>query len=131
MQPVVQRSRSVAITFALVGASAVVLGAAGAHALHLDARATGIWQTAVGYHFWHALAFSVAAFAAPRGRARRVALCAFVVGMLLFCGSLYALALGAPSQLGMLTPIGGVAFVIGWLALASSLGRHAVPSGAP
>lgn len=121
-------SRTVAITLALVGASAVLLGAVGAHVLHLDARGSGIWQTAVGFHFWHALAFSIAAFAAPHGRSRRTALWAFAVGIVLFCGSLYALALGAPERLGVVTPIGGIAFVIGWLALASSLGRHPVPS---
>lgn len=127
MPQVIESSRTVAIIMALVGASAVLLGASGAHLLHLDARAMGIWQTAVGYHFWHALAFSLVAFAAPHGRARYVALYAFAAGVLLFCGSLYALALGAPDGLGVVTPIGGVAFVIGWLAMASSFGGHPVP----
>lgn len=112
---------------ALIGVSAVLLGATGAHLLHLDARAAGVWQTAVGYHFWHALAFCLVAFAAPQGRARRLALWAFAVGILLFCGSLYALALGAPARLGVVTPIGGMAFVVGWLAMASSFGGQGVP----
>lgn len=127
MPQAVESSRTVAIIMALVGASAVLFGAAGAHLLHLDARAMGIWQTAVGFHFWHALAFSLVAFAAPRGRARRVALWAFALGILLFCGSLYALALGAPDRLGIVTPVGGMAFVVGWLAMASSFGRHPIP----
>ncbi len=109
---------------ALVGASAVLLGAFGAHALSgvLDARGEDLWHTAVGYQFWHALAFSLGAFVAPHGRARRLALASFLVGIVLFCGSLYALALGAPDRIGVLTPIGGLAFVIGWLALANSFG---------
>lgn len=130
MPAAVQSSRSVAIIMALVGASAVLLGAAGAHLLHLDPRGAGIWQTAVGFHFWHALAFSLVAFAAPRGRARHVALVAFALGILLFCGSLYALALGAPDRLGIITPFGGIAFVIGWLAMASSFGGRPIPFSA-
>lgn len=117
-------SRGVAIGIALAGASAVLLGAFGAHALSgvLDVRGEDLWRTAVGYQFWHALAFTLGAFVAPRGRARRLALSAFIVGIVLFCGSLYALALGAPDRLGILTPVGGLAFVIGWLALANSFG---------
>lgn len=123
-QPRPAHSRSVAVGIALAGASAVLLGAFGAHALSgiLDARGEDLWHTAVGYQFWHALAFTLGAFVAPHGRARRLALSAFLVGIILFCGSLYALALGAPDRLGILTPLGGLAFVIGWLALANSFG---------
>lgn len=119
------RERSVAITIGLVGASAVLLGAAGAHYLQsrLGVRGEDLWRTAVGYHFWHALAYSLGAFVAPRGRARTLALSAFVLGIVLFSGSLYALALGAPAWLGAVTPLGGLGFVIGWLALANSFGR--------
>lgn len=118
--------RGVAVCFALVGASAVLLGALGAHALSgvLDARGADLWRTAVGYQFWHALAFSLGAFVAPHGRARRLALASFIVGIVLFCGSLYALALGAPERLGIVVPFGGLAFVIGWLALANSFGSR-------
>ena len=117
-------SRSVAVAIALAGASAVLLGAFGAHALSgtLDVRGEDLWHTAVGYQFWHALAFTLGAFVAPHGRARRLSLISFLVGMVLFCGSLYALALGAPDRLGVLTPVGGLAFVVGWLALANSFG---------
>ena len=121
-----------AIGIALAGASAVLLGAFGAHALSgiLDARGEDLWHTAVGYQFWHALAFTLGAFVAPRGRARYVALGAFLIGIVLFGGSLYALALGAPDRLGILTPVGGLAFVVGWLALANSFGRRRPdPSG--
>ncbi|MES1154759.1 MAG: DUF423 domain-containing protein, partial [Rhodanobacter sp.] len=69
---------------------------------------------------WHALALAVAA-GLGRGRSRRIAMAAFVVGIVLFSGSLYALALGAPRWVGIITPFGGLAFVAGWLALGWAL----------
>ncbi|RAO77576.1 DUF423 domain-containing protein [Dyella jiangningensis] len=110
------------VLIGLVGASAVMFGAFGAHALRdvLDARGSELWHTAVSYHFWHALALVLAAFASP-GRARRMALVAFPFGIVLFSGSLYALALGAPRWSGAITPLGGVAFIAGWLALGVAL----------
>lgn len=115
--------RCLAAGVALAGASAVLLGALGAHALSdlLGVAGGRLWQTAVGYHFWHALAFTLTAFVAPLGRARRLALASFAGGMLLFCGSLYALALGAPDGVRVLVPLGGIGFVVGWLALANSV----------
>ncbi len=107
---------------ALSGATAVALGAFGAHALRsgLDERSLAIWHTAAEYQFWHALALLAIGLLA-RDRAT-VALhwsaVAFVVGSVLFCASLYALALGAPSWFGVITPLGGGAFIVGWLALA-------------
>ena len=108
-----------------VGACAVLLGAFGAHALRgvLDAQGSELWHTAVNYHAWHALAL-VLALGLGRGRAGRVAARAFLLGIVLFSGSLYALALGAPRWCGAITPLGGVAFVAGWLALGWSLRRH-------
>ena len=107
---------------ALAGASAVVFGAFGAHALRdvLDARGTELWHTAVSYHFWHALALVFAVVAAG-GRARSLAMACFAVGIVVFSGSLYALALGAPRWFGAITPLGGVAFIVGWLALGIAL----------
>lgn len=109
---------------ALAGASAVLLGAFGAHALRgvLDAGGRELWHTASQYQFWHTLALAVAGLASP-GRARRCALAAFVVGIVLFCGSLYALALGAPRWCGAITPLGGLAFIGGWIALGLALHR--------
>lgn len=106
----------------LAGGSAVLLGAFGAHALRdvLDARGAELWHTAVSYHFWHALALVLASMLAA-SRARRVAMAAFAVGIVLFSGSLYALALGAPRWSGAITPLGGVAFVVGWIALGIAL----------
>jgi uncharacterized membrane protein YgdD (TMEM256/DUF423 family) len=106
------------------GASAVLLGAFGAHALRgvLDAGGRELWHTASQYHFWHALALAAAGLA-PVGRARRWALGAFAIGIVLFCGSLYALALGAPRWCGAITPLGGLAFIVGWIALGLAFGR--------
>jgi uncharacterized membrane protein YgdD (TMEM256/DUF423 family) len=111
----------------LFGALAVMLGAFGAHALRdvLDERALVVWHTAVDYQFWHALAL-LAVGLLVRERATRslqVAGFGFVLGVPLFCGSLYALALGAPHAIGVVTPLGGVAFIVGWLALAWSARR--------
>jgi len=115
-------STRVALLVGVTGASAVLLGAFGAHALRgvLDARGSELWHTAVNYHAWHALALAVAA-GLGFGRSGRVAMAAFVVGIVLFSGSLYALALGAPRWIGIITPFGGLAFVAGWLALGWAL----------
>jgi uncharacterized membrane protein YgdD (TMEM256/DUF423 family) len=115
-------STRVALLVGIAGASAVLLGAFGAHALRgvLDARGAELWHTAVNYHAWHALALAVAA-GLGCGRGRRVAVAAFAVGIVLFSGSLYALALGAPRWVGVITPFGGLAFVAGWLALGWAL----------
>ncbi|HET6551972.1 MAG TPA: DUF423 domain-containing protein [Dyella sp.] len=110
------------VLIGLVGASAVMLGAFGAHALRgvLDTRGSELWHTAVSYHFWHAIALVLALSGAP-GRARSIALWLFPLGIVIFCGSLYALALGAPRWLGAITPLGGVAFIAGWIALGIAL----------
>ena len=120
-QPV---STRIAALVGIAGASAVLLGAFGAHALRgvLDARGAELWHTAVNYHAWHALALAVAA-GLGCGRSRRVALAAFAVGIVLFSGSLYALALGAPRWVGIITPFGGLAFIAGWIALGLSISR--------
>jgi len=96
-----------------------VLGAFGAHALkeRLGADALQLWQTAVQYHFWHVLALLAVALAGT-GRWFKAAGWLLVAGVLLFSGSLYGLALGAPRILGIVTPIGGTALILGWLAFA-------------
>ena len=118
-QPVTTR---IALLVGVAGASAVLLGAFGAHALRdvLDAEQRELWHTAVDYHMWHALAL-LATVGLGSGRGRRVAVVAFALGIVLFSGSLYALALGAPRWTGILTPFGGIAFVVGWMALGLSL----------
>ncbi|MFE8070599.1 DUF423 domain-containing protein [Marinobacteraceae bacterium S3BR75-40.1] len=98
-------------------------GAFGAHGLRpiLDARSMEVYQTAVHYQGLHALALLAVAILCnrvPGSRACGWSGRSFVAGTLLFSGSLYALALGAPRGLGMITPIGGTLFIIGWGALA-------------
>ncbi|MGF1545213.1 MAG: DUF423 domain-containing protein [Parvularculaceae bacterium] len=96
----------------LAGFLSVALGAFGAHGLEdrLTPRGAELWDTATTY----ALAHAVAALAASRA-GWRAAGGAFLAGAVLFAGSLYALALGAPSTLGAVTPLGGLAFLAGWL----------------
>jgi uncharacterized membrane protein YgdD (TMEM256/DUF423 family) len=117
-------SRWIPWLVATAGASAVLLGAFGAHALRgvLDGEGRELWHTASQYHFWHALALALACLL-PAGRARRSAAAAFALGIVLFSGSLYALALGAPRWCGAITPLGGVAFIAGWIALGLALHR--------
>ncbi|HJU07599.1 MAG TPA: DUF423 domain-containing protein [Rhodanobacteraceae bacterium] len=111
---------------ALLGASAVGLGAFGAHALRdvLTPASLEIWRTAVQYHFWHTLAFALAAMIRTSRSIARAAMWLLAIGVLLFCGSLYALALGAPRWAGAITPVGGVAFILGWIALGTALVRR-------
>jgi uncharacterized membrane protein YgdD (TMEM256/DUF423 family) len=124
-EAVVRQPVRIHMAAAAAGASAVLLGAFGAHALHgvLDARGAELWHTAVDYHFWHALALALTAVVARDSRARTTAAVAFGIGIVLFSGSLYALALGAPHWTGAITPFGGVAFIVGWIALGLALRR--------
>lgn len=119
-------NRTAAVFAACSGASGVLLGAFGAHALRgsLDAMALHLWHTAVEYQFWHALALLAAAYLPP-SRWRQAGVCGFGFGIPAFCGSLYALALGAPHAVGVITPLGGLAFVVGWLGLAGAFLRTA------
>jgi len=119
-------TRNPAIIAAVLGALAVVLGAFGAHALRgqLDAGSLQVWHTAVDYQFWHALALLGLA-SAPPSRWRIASSIAFTMGVVLFCGSLYALALGAPRWIGAITPVGGLTFIAGWVCLGSAFWRSA------
>lgn len=116
-------------TGAILLALAVALGAFGAHALRarLDAYSMGVWEKAVFYHFIHALGLLIVAILPktgtfPEGAAGTV--CAVLLaGILIFSGTLYLLALTGNRMLGAITPIGGVAFIVGWLLLAWHLRR--------
>jgi uncharacterized membrane protein YgdD (TMEM256/DUF423 family) len=82
-----------------------------------------VWQTAVQYHAWHALALLIvglAGFHVPTGWLKAAGWL-FAVGIVLFSGSLYGLALGAPRAVGVVTPVGGGAFIVGWMAFAIGL----------
>ena len=109
----------------MAGATAVALGAFGAHALkaRLTPELLAVYHTAVQYHFWHTLALFGVALAWPHFPDTswlRAAGWLFAAGLLLFCGSLYALALGAPRQAGFVTPLGGLCFILAWLAVAAA-----------
>lgn len=106
--------RSNLIAAGVLGFTGVVLGAFGAHALKDPLAANGLastWQTAVLYHLIHAVA--LLAFPGSKGAGR-----CWIAGVLLFSGSLYALALGGPKFLGPITPLGGAAFLAGWALVA-------------
>ncbi len=109
---------------ALMGCVAVGLGAFGAHGLRgrLSPEMLAVFETAVRYQMYHALALLATAMLMTRvdGRAMLIAGWSFVAGILLFSGSLYALALTGVTTLGAITPIGGLAFLIGWAALATA-----------
>ena len=112
---------------ALSGAVAVAAGAFGAHALRevvTEAR-LATWQTAAAYELAHAVVTAVAASRPDRWAQRAAGL--FLAGTLLFSGSLYALVLLDAAWLGAVTPLGGAAFIAGWLALAAS--ARAAPAG--
>jgi uncharacterized membrane protein YgdD (TMEM256/DUF423 family) len=118
---------------AVLLALATLIGALGAHALkgRLSAERYEVLQTAVHYQFFHALgllAVGVLFERLPR-RALRVGGWLLLAGVLLFCGSLYGLLAGAPRLIGVLTPMGGLALIAGWCAVAFGLGGHAAASG--
>ncbi len=108
---------------AIAMALAIATGAFGAHGLEkrLDAAALGWWQTGAQYHVYHALGLFAVAWAqsvGAGGRALTVSGWAMVLGLLLFSGSLYVMALTGLRWLGAVTPIGGTAWIVGWIALA-------------
>ena len=107
---------------------AVALGAFGAHALkaRLSADMAAVWQTAVQYHAWHALALfglGLLMLHWPERADLRLASWLLLAGIVLFSGSLYALALSGVRGLGAVTPVGGVLFLAGWLVLAWAVAR--------
>lgn len=104
---------------AMLGALGVILGAFGAHKLEerLDPKALGWWHTAVLYHMLHALALILYGVVDREGRGGLTGH-SFVLGIVLFSGSLYALALGAPSWFGAITPFGGLLLIFAWLAFS-------------
>jgi uncharacterized membrane protein YgdD (TMEM256/DUF423 family) len=107
---------------ALMGLVGVGFGAFGAHGLRgrLSPDMLAAFETGVRYQMYHALALLAVAILMPRidGRALLIAGWSFLAGIVLFSGSLYALALTGVTTLGAITPIGGVAFLAGWIALA-------------
>jgi uncharacterized membrane protein YgdD (TMEM256/DUF423 family) len=121
------------VVAALSGAISVIAGAFGAHGFDASAaagaKARELLQTGSHYEIAHALAMLAVVALARRARLKEgLAMAAqvlFLAGSILFPGALYALALGGPRWFGAVAPIGGLAFILGWLALAlAALGRR-------
>jgi uncharacterized membrane protein YgdD (TMEM256/DUF423 family) len=114
-------------------ALAVAIGAFGAHGLRgrLDDYSMNIYERAVFYHFVHALGILIVASVAEAGILRRSAgvwVCRLLAaGVVLFSGSLYALAITGNRTLGAITPFGGVSFIAAWITLAITLARPRSP----
>ncbi|MEK7729741.1 MAG: DUF423 domain-containing protein [candidate division KSB1 bacterium] len=113
---------------ALSGFLVVALGAFGAHGLKnvLDSYGREIYEKAVLYQMFHTLALLAVGILQRQHETPALAPvgCLFLLGMILFCGSLYALALTGMKWLGAVTPFGGLAFLSGWLWLAYLLLRE-------
>lgn len=103
---------------------ATIVGAVGSHALTFaDAQALRSFETAVQFQFFHGLgviAIAIVGLAGRGGQLRAVAAWLMLAGTLLFCGSIYARALGMAPGIVAAAPYGGVAFMLGWLAFAAS-----------
>lgn len=112
---------------ALLGALGVAMGAFGAHGLRdkVEPRLLDIWSTATQYQLWHALALVALFLWMTRAQAPTVAAqvagWAFVAGIIIFSGSLFLLVLTGKTWLGAITPIGGTALIVGWVAFAFAL----------
>jgi uncharacterized membrane protein YgdD (TMEM256/DUF423 family) len=115
---------------AMAMALAVMLGAFGAHGLRakLDAYSLDVYEKAVFYHFVHAIGLLVVPLLARAGivtEAGASRVCwLLIAGILIFSGSLYALAISGVRTLGAITPIGGLAFIAAWLMLCWELTRR-------
>ncbi len=111
----------------VLGALAVGIGAFGAHGLRgkITPDLLEIYETGVKYHFYHSLALLAIALAVPalwQSRWTAYAGVAWVLGIVVFSGSLYLLAITNTRWLGAITPIGGVAFILGWVFLLLAAG---------
>lgn len=111
-------------TGALLCLLSVALGAFGAHLLKglIEESRLGTWETAVRYHFFHSVAILIAGIWYHISHRRKALIAGywFLLGLVLFSGSLYALVITDITWLGAVTPIGGVSFMIGWAFFAWS-----------
>ncbi|WP_114417949.1 DUF423 domain-containing protein [Marinospirillum perlucidum] len=107
------------LVIAVSGFLVVALGAFAAHGLkpYLDVRAQNWFELATRYQMWHTLALLGAVGLLETGRGFRVAAWGWLIGMLLFCGSLYLMAVTGRTSLAWITPLGGTAFLVGWSGL--------------
>ncbi len=112
------------VTGAVLAGLGVALGAFGAHAIEsrVDERAISNWETAVLYHLVHAVGLIIVAQLAKAHanvRVFRWAAVAMLIGIFLFCGSLYGIVLGAPKGIAALAPAGGLSFMVAWVMVAA------------
>ena len=118
-------SRNFALVGAVFAALSVAAGAFGAHSLKaiIPAEMLTVFETAARYQMYHALALLIVGGMASHvsERAIRIAGWCFVAGIVLFSGSLYVVALTGTRWAGAITPLGGAAFLAGWIALAWNL----------
>ena len=112
------------VASALAGGLAVALGAFGAHGLEsrLSSEALGWWETGTFYLLIHAVAALAVALSVRTGLVNAGGW-SLLLGGLLFSATLYSMALGAPRWFGAVTPIGGVAMIVGWGLIAAGLWR--------
>ena len=109
-------------TALLLSAFSVILGAFAAHALkkNVDAGSVSIFETGVRYQFYHAFAILISGILYKEFNQKIIlkAYYSFLIGVLLFCGSLYVLTIMSDySWIGIITPFGGLSFIIGWCLL--------------
>lgn len=114
-------SKTIIMSAAVFLALAVAIGAFGAHGLksHLSAELLQTYKTGVEYHFYHALGLLLVGILAVSMPSEILKWSAILlgVGILLFSGSLYALAISGIKWLGAITPLGGISFIAGWVLL--------------
>jgi uncharacterized membrane protein YgdD (TMEM256/DUF423 family) len=119
--------KTLAVAGALI-ALATVLGAFGAHALkaHLAQDKLVVYETAVRYHFLHALGLLAIGvlLRSVDGELLRWSAALVLIGIVLFSGSLYLLTFGAPRFVGVITPLGGLALISGWVLFAVTMWRQ-------
>ena len=114
---------------AVLGALAVGIGAFGAHGLEpvLETyNRVDTFETAVKYHFYHTLAILLVGILVASGHSHKLlkaSVWSFLIGILIFSGSLYILSVTNITWLGAVTPLGGVAFIAGWILLAIGAGK--------
>ncbi|MGH1536968.1 MAG: DUF423 domain-containing protein [Gammaproteobacteria bacterium] len=109
---------------------AILCGAFAAHAIQntLSSRMLEVFNTAVDYHLYHALGLILVGLLIehhPSSKSLKSAIYVMLFGIIVFCGSLYALSLTGITRLGMITPFGGIAFIIAWfLVFVAFIKKH-------
>jgi uncharacterized membrane protein YgdD (TMEM256/DUF423 family) len=120
--------RTTFISACILGALGVMIGAFGAHALKSELLAAGsldTFETAVKYHFYHTLALLAVGLLMQQvaSKALHYAALLFVLGIVFFSGSLYVLCMTGIGVLGAITPLGGVLFIAGWVAMGFGIAK--------